>query len=171
MRSSVASARRRASAASVGGLLVAQREQGLAGDRLQQPAVGGGQRAALPDQVHVRLDGDVDVGLVGPGAVRRPGAGRHRATARRAAPAGPQWSGRRPRAPWSSSRGSGSGRVSTVREKDASSAASARAPRRLLGAPGGAVDHQRHQHGDQHHRHQRDHVLALGDGEACTAAG
>ena len=72
---------------------------------------------------------------------------------------------------FSSSRGSGSVRVSTVRENDASSAASARACAACCGPPGGPVDDQRDEDRHQHHRHQRDHVLPLGDGEGVERRG
>ena len=60
-----------------GELPVAEREQGLSGDRVEQTALGGGQGPAVADEVDVGLDRDVDVGLFGPGTVRGAGAGGH----------------------------------------------------------------------------------------------
>ncbi|MHA6783226.1 hypothetical protein ACVGOW_19845 [Pseudonocardia saturnea] len=153
-------------------LLVAQREQGLPGDGLEHSPVGGGQRPVLADQVDVGLDGDVDVGLFGAVQV---GARRRRS--------GTQCPSRLSSSEtvvrlkllrtYSRSWGSGSGPTSRVRENEASSAVSAAAGWHcgrgivVYGQQGGAVDHQRDQHGDQHHRHQGDHVLALGSGEGA----
>ena len=176
VRSSVASAWRCACGGLGRGPLLAQGQQRLAADGLQQPPVGGGQRRGrVPTRCRSALDRDVDIGLVGPAAVERAGRGD---AAPPDAPARPsrRSSSATERSPnasrtFSSSRGSGSAWVSTVRAKEASSAASVRARAACWARRAARSTTSATSTATTHHGHQGDHVLGLGDGQRVQRRG
>ena len=168
----------------LGEALLAQRDGGLGGERLDDAPVGGGQRPAAQHQGEVVVDGHVGVALAGCAAAAgsptvaatRQAAGSSLAGPGRAAASGPRSSrvtDVRPNVSRSRSSSAGSGRAprSTLPATVARVCGVGAGPGGLPGAAGGEVDHRADRDRDDQEDDQGEQVLPLGDGQACSSGG